>query len=84
MDRRIFVMGERVHNPAEHPLIRPSFNACATTYELAAQPEHAGLMLATSSLTGKTVNRFTHLHQGTADLVVKVARRRGAENSSRT
>jgi 4-hydroxybutyryl-CoA dehydratase / vinylacetyl-CoA-Delta-isomerase len=72
LNRRIFVLGEEIRDPWEHPLLRPSFNACAMTYELAAQPEHADLMLATSNLTGRKVNRFTHLHQSTADLVAKV------------
>jgi 4-hydroxybutyryl-CoA dehydratase / vinylacetyl-CoA-Delta-isomerase len=76
MNRRAFVMGALVPNPAEHPLIRPSFNACAMTYELAARPEHADLMLATSNLTGEKVNRFTHLHQSTSDLVAKVKMQR--------
>jgi 4-hydroxybutyryl-CoA dehydratase/vinylacetyl-CoA-Delta-isomerase len=76
MNRRVFVMGELVRSPAEHPLIRPSFNACAMTYELATRPEHADLMLATSSLTGEKVNRFTHLHQSTSDLVAKVKMQR--------
>lgn len=31
-------------------------------------------MLATSNLTGQTVNRFTHLHQSTRDLVAKMQR----------
>jgi len=72
MDRRVFVRGEQVRNPADHPLVRPSFNACAMTYELAGQSEHADLMLASSNLTGQMVNRFTHLHQSAADLVAKV------------
>jgi len=72
MKKRVFIMGQEVENLVDHPLVRPSLNACAMTYELAGQPAHAGLMLATSSLTGQTVNRFTHLHQDTADLVAKV------------
>lgn len=72
MKRRVFIMGEQVENPADHPLIRPSLNACAMTYELAERPECADLMQATSPLTGQRVNRFTHLHQGAADLVTKV------------
>ncbi len=72
MKKRIFIMGHEVENPVDHPLVRPSLNACAMTYELPQQPAHADLMLATSSLTGRTVNRFTHLHQDTADLVAKV------------
>lgn len=72
MKKRVFVMGQEVDNLVDHPLVRPSLNACAMTYELAQQPEYAGVMLATSNLTGRTVNRFTHLHQSTADMVAKV------------
>jgi 4-hydroxybutyryl-CoA dehydratase/vinylacetyl-CoA-Delta-isomerase len=46
------------------------------TYELAQQPECADLMQTTSSLTGQTVNRFTHLHQSAADLIAKVKMQR--------
>jgi 4-hydroxybutyryl-CoA dehydratase/vinylacetyl-CoA-Delta-isomerase len=72
LKRRAFIMGDEVESPNEHPLVRPSLNACAQTYALAQDPAHAGLMLATSNLSGQTINRFTHLHQGTADLVAKV------------
>ncbi|MBN1149294.1 MAG: 4-hydroxyphenylacetate 3-hydroxylase family protein [Anaerolineales bacterium] len=70
--KRIFIFGQEIDNPVDHPLIRPSLNAVAMTYELAQQPEHADLMTAVSSLSGQRVNRFTHLHQGVHDLVVKV------------
>ena len=70
--KRVFIMGQEVENLVDHPLVRPSLNACAMTYELARQPEHADPMLATSNLTGRMVNRFTHLHQSTADMVAKV------------
>ncbi|MDQ7840834.1 MAG: 4-hydroxyphenylacetate 3-hydroxylase family protein [bacterium] len=76
MKKRVFILGQEVENPVDHPLIRPSLNACAMTYDLAQDPEHAGLMLATSNLTGQTVNRFTHLHQSAADLVAKVKMQR--------
>ena len=72
MKKRVFIMGQEAENLIDHPLVRPSLNACAMTYELAQQPEHAYLMLTTSNLTGQTINRFTHLHQNTADLVAKV------------
>ncbi len=71
LNRRAFILGEEVREPNDHPLIRPSFNACAMTYELAERPEYSDLMHATSSLTGRTVNRFTHLHQSASDLVAK-------------
>jgi 4-hydroxybutyryl-CoA dehydratase/vinylacetyl-CoA-Delta-isomerase len=76
MNKRVFLLGELVEDPVDHPFLRPSLNACAMTYELAQQPEHAGLMRATSNLTGGLVNRFTHLHQGPADLVAKVKMQR--------
>jgi 4-hydroxybutyryl-CoA dehydratase / vinylacetyl-CoA-Delta-isomerase len=76
LKRRVFIMGEEVDNLVDHPLVRPSLNACAMTYELTHRSEHAGLMLATSNLTGQPVNRFTHLHQSTADLVAKVKMQR--------
>jgi len=76
MKRRVFIMGQEVENLVDHLLVRPSLNACAMTYELAENPEYADLMLATSNLTGKPVNRFTHLHQNTADLVAKVKMQR--------
>jgi 4-hydroxybutyryl-CoA dehydratase / vinylacetyl-CoA-Delta-isomerase len=72
MNKRVFIMGQKVENLVDHPLVRPSLNACAMTYELAQQPEYADLALATSNLTGLEVNRFTHLHQNPADLVAKV------------
>jgi 4-hydroxybutyryl-CoA dehydratase / vinylacetyl-CoA-Delta-isomerase len=72
LKKRVFIIGQEVESVVDHPLVRPSLNACAMTYELAQQPEYADRMLATSNLTGQTVNRFTHLHQNTADLVAKV------------
>jgi 4-hydroxybutyryl-CoA dehydratase / vinylacetyl-CoA-Delta-isomerase len=76
MKKRAFIMGQEVENLVEHPMVRPSLNACAMTYELAQQPAYADLMLTASSLTGQQVNRFTHLHQNTADLVAKVKMQR--------
>jgi len=72
MKKRVYIMGQEVENLVDHPLVRPSLNACAMTYELAQEPACCDLMLASSSVTGQNVNRFTHLHQNTADLVAKV------------
>jgi 4-hydroxybutyryl-CoA dehydratase / vinylacetyl-CoA-Delta-isomerase len=72
MNKRVFIMGQEVEHLVDHPLVRPSLNACAMTYELAQQPEYADLVVTTSSLTGQPVNRFTHLHQNRSDLVAKV------------
>ncbi len=70
--KRIFLFGEEIDDYVDHPMIRPSLNAVAMTYELSHDPEHQDLMTAESSLTGERINRFTHLHQNTDDLVKKV------------
>lgn len=72
MQFNLYVMGEKVENSVDHKLIRPSLNSVCKTYELAQDQEYEALMTATSSLTGKKINRFTHLHQSTDDLIKKV------------
>jgi 4-hydroxybutyryl-CoA dehydratase/vinylacetyl-CoA-Delta-isomerase len=72
----LYLFGEKVENPVDHPIIRPSMNSVAKTYELAHDPEFEDLMTATSHLTGKKVNRFTNIHQSTDDLVKKVKMQR--------
>lgn len=73
---KVYLQGELVKDPVDHPIIRPSMNSVKMTYELAQDPQYEDLMLATSSLTGKKVNRFCHLHQSTDDLVKKVKMQR--------
>jgi 4-hydroxybutyryl-CoA dehydratase/vinylacetyl-CoA-Delta-isomerase len=72
----VYFMGELIENPVDHPMIRPSMNSVAMTYELAGQEEYKEVMTATSNLTGKTINRFCHLHQNTGDLINKVKMQR--------
>ncbi len=73
---KVYLFGELVENPVDHPVIRPSLNSLAMTYELAQQDEYKELMTATSNLTGEVVNRFCHLHQSTDDLIKKVKMQR--------
>jgi 4-hydroxybutyryl-CoA dehydratase/vinylacetyl-CoA-Delta-isomerase len=72
----IYMFGEKVENFVAHPIIRPSINAVAMTYKLAEEPEYEDLMTVTSNLTGEKINRFTHLHQNTDDLIKKVKMQR--------
>ncbi len=67
----VYMFGKRVENVVDDPIIRPSMKAVAKTYELAHRPEHEDIMTATSHVTGKKINRFTHIHQNTGDLVKK-------------
>lgn len=76
LDLKVYWMGKRIDNPVDHPIIRPSLNSVAMSYELAQQEEYKDLMTATSNLTGKTINRFCHLHQNPQDLVKKVKMQR--------
>ena len=67
----VYMFGERIHNVVDDPIIRPSMEAVAATYDLLHRPEHEDLMSAVSHLTGKKINRFCHIHQSTKDLVKK-------------
>lgn len=76
LNLKVYLLGERIENPVDHPIIRPSMNSVKMTYALAEAPQHEDLMTAKSHLTGKRVNRFCHLHQGTDDLIRKVKMQR--------
>ena len=67
----VHMFGKRLENVVDDPIIRPSMKAVAKTYELAHLPEHEDIMTATSHITGKKINRFTHIHQNIGDLVKK-------------
>ena len=65
----VYLFGERVAEPVDHPIIRPSINALRATYELAlSDPD---LATAHSALIGARVNRFLHIVESPADLVMK-------------
>jgi 4-hydroxybutyryl-CoA dehydratase/vinylacetyl-CoA-Delta-isomerase len=68
----VYYNGKRVEDITEHPGLRPHINSAALTYELALRPEYEELMTATSHLTGRRINRFTHIHQNVDDLIKKV------------
>lgn len=76
LDTRVYMFGEKVDNWVDHPIIRPSINCLAMTYELAHDSQYEDLMTAKSNLTGEVVNRFSHLHQSTDDLRKKVKMQR--------
>ncbi|MGE4322717.1 MAG: 4-hydroxyphenylacetate 3-hydroxylase family protein [Sphingobium sp.] len=65
----LYLFGEQVEEPVDHPMIRPSINALARTYDLAIEdPELAS---AHSDLIDAPVNRFLHFVGGPQDLVMK-------------
>jgi 4-hydroxybutyryl-CoA dehydratase/vinylacetyl-CoA-Delta-isomerase len=73
----VYLFGERIAEPVDHPVIRPSVNAMAATYD--ASGEDLDLATAESALTGERVNRFLHVTGSAADLVAqgKMQRRLG-------
>ena len=72
LNTRVYMFGEKIENWVDHPMIRPSINCVAMTYDLAQDPQYEDLMTAKSHLTGEKINRFAHIHQSTEDLKNKV------------
>ena len=64
---RVYVLGDRIAEPVDHPMIRPSINAVARSYDLAI--EEPEIATTWSSLSHRRVNRFLHIAE-TADDVV--------------
>jgi 4-hydroxybutyryl-CoA dehydratase/vinylacetyl-CoA-Delta-isomerase len=76
MKMRVYMFGEEISDPVDDPILRPSLNSVRMTYDLAQQPEHEDLMTAIAPETGQRINRFTHIHRSSADLVKKVKMQR--------
>lgn len=72
----IYMFGKRVENPVDDPILRPSLNSVRMTYDLAQMPEYEDIMTAVSPETGERINRFTHIHRSTEDLIKKVKMQR--------
>ena len=74
---KVYLFGELVRDIVEHPMIRPSINAVAETYDLAMR--EPDLASATSHLTGEKVNRFLNIAMNRDDVVLqnKMQRRLG-------
>mgnify|MGYP000923188853 FL=1 len=73
----VYLFGQRVPEPVDHPVIRPSINAVAETYDLAVRDPELGTAL--SPYTGERINRFLHVAGSAHDLVLqnKMQRRLG-------
>ena len=76
LNLNVYMFGEKVASPVDHPMIIPSMNAVAMTYDLALDPMYEDLMTAKSHITGEKINLYNHIFQSTADLVKKVKRQR--------
>ena len=76
LNMQVYMFGKKIDNPVDDPILRPSLNSVRMTYDLAQKPQYQELMTAMSPYTGQRVNRFTHIHQSTEDLVKKVKMQR--------
>ena len=84
LNMQVYLFGKKIDSPVDDPILRPSLNSVRMTYDLAQLPEYQDLMTARSGLTGERVNRFTHIHQSTEDLVktVKMQRLLGQQTAA--
>jgi 4-hydroxybutyryl-CoA dehydratase/vinylacetyl-CoA-Delta-isomerase len=69
---KIYYRGKLIKDVTRHPATAPHVRAAAMTYALVSNKEHRDLATATSHLTGRTISRFTHVHQTIEDLIKKV------------
>jgi len=70
--KKVYMFGEEIKDITVHPFLKPTLNSIALTYQLAYDERYRDLLTATSHLTGRRINRFTHIPQNTDDLVKKV------------
>ncbi|MBT3788494.1 MAG: 4-hydroxybutyryl-CoA dehydratase [Alphaproteobacteria bacterium] len=71
---KVWLFGECLEEPVDHPMISTSINSMAETYKLAQ--ENPAAATAQSPYTGDTVNRFLHIHENAGDLVAKARMQR--------
>jgi len=72
MSPTAYILGEKVTNVIDHPLIKGQVAAVAQTYELAQDSEYKQRLVAESKLIGSEVSRFVKLYESVDDLLVKV------------
>lgn len=73
---RVFVKGEKIDNPVDHPAIAPSVRTIAESYRLAHEPDTRDLFTAHSRFIDGPVNRFTHIFEKPEDLLKKLEMQR--------
>jgi 4-hydroxybutyryl-CoA dehydratase/vinylacetyl-CoA-Delta-isomerase len=67
-----YVLGEKVENILEHPLIKHMIASVAKTYDLSNDPEGRNYLVTRSPLINEEVCRFVKFYESTDDLLAKV------------
>jgi len=72
LNLNLYLLGEKVQNWVDNPIIRPSINAVAMTYKIAHEPENQGLARVKGISDKEFVNKFNSVFLNPADLVNKI------------
>lgn len=67
-----YILGEKVENAYEHPLMKHMVAAVAKTFELENDPEGKKYLVTRSDLIDEEVSRFVKFYQSPDDLLAKV------------
>jgi len=68
----VYILGEKVKNVYEHPLISHMTASVAKTYELENDPEGKKLLVTKSDLIDEDVSRFVKFYKSPEDLLAKI------------
>jgi 4-hydroxybutyryl-CoA dehydratase/vinylacetyl-CoA-Delta-isomerase len=68
----VYILGQKVENPYEHPLLIHMLNGVACTYKLSNDPEGQKYLVAESKLTNDKVSRFLKFYESQEDLLAKI------------
>jgi 4-hydroxybutyryl-CoA dehydratase/vinylacetyl-CoA-Delta-isomerase len=68
----VYILGEKVQNVFEHPLISHMTASVAKTYELENDPEGKKLLVTKSDLIDEDVSRFVKFYKSPEDLLAKI------------
>ncbi|HLB28258.1 MAG TPA: 4-hydroxyphenylacetate 3-hydroxylase N-terminal domain-containing protein, partial [Dehalococcoidales bacterium] len=67
-----YILGDKIENVFEHPLIKHMLASVAKTYELENDPEGKKLLVTKSDLVSGDVSRFVSFYKSPDDLLAKV------------
>lgn len=81
IERNVYVLGEKVTNILENPVINPTLKALKAGFDLAENSQHSKWMTATSSLINKKINRFNHIMGSVEDCVQRIVQNRKFQNN---
>jgi len=69
MKNNIYLGGKVIGR--DDPRVVKGSKAIQLTFDLVDDPKYEKLLKTTSHISGKTINRFTHIHQSSEDLMIK-------------